>query len=99
MNGETSTHVVQHKPVVAAVVKKGGLFDGDDEDEYGAEAQPKQEEEVQEEVYVEEEQVQVQQEQVVEEFVYYDPVKKVKFSFDPITLEARIEEDNFDWET
>jgi hypothetical protein len=41
----------------------------------------------------------VQQQQVVEEFVYYDPVKKIKFSFDPITLEARIEEENVDWET
>lgn len=37
--------------------------------------------------------------QSVEEFVYYDPVKKVKFSFDPITLEARLEEENVDWET
>jgi hypothetical protein len=36
---------------------------------------------------------------VTEEFVYYDPVKKLKFSFDPITLEARVEEENVDWET
>lgn len=35
----------------------------------------------------------------MEEFVYYDPVKKIKFSFDPITLEARVEEENVDWET
>lgn len=40
-----------------------------------------------------------QQEQTVEEFVYYDPVKKIKFSFDPISLEARVEEENVDWET
>jgi F-actin capping protein alpha subunit len=31
--------------------------------------------------------------------VYYDPAKKVKFSFNPVTLEARIEETNVDWET
>ena len=31
--------------------------------------------------------------------MYYDPVKKLKFSFDPITLEARVEEENVDWET
>ena len=102
VNGEsTTTTTTQVVKPVAAVPKKGGLFDGDDdEDEYGVEAQPKQEvvEEVQEEEQVVEETV-VQQVQVVEEFVYYDPVKKVKFSFDPITLEARIEEDNFDWET
>ena len=35
----------------------------------------------------------------VEEFVYYDPVRKIEFSFNPITLEARIEEENVDWET
>ena len=35
----------------------------------------------------------------VEEFVYYDPVKKLKFSFNPITLEARVEEEQVDWET
>lgn len=40
-----------------------------------------------------------QQEAVTEEFVYYDPVKKVKFSFNPITYEARLEEENVDWET
>jgi hypothetical protein len=42
---------------------------------------------------------QVQHQEVVEEFVYYDPNKKLKFSFDPVTLEARIEEENVDWET
>jgi len=31
--------------------------------------------------------------------VYYDPVKKLKFSFDPFTLEARVEQENVDWET
>jgi hypothetical protein len=36
---------------------------------------------------------------VVEEFVYYDPVKKVKFSFHPITLEAKIEEQGVDYES
>jgi F-actin capping protein alpha subunit len=35
----------------------------------------------------------------VEEFVYYDPVKKLKFSFDPHTLEAKVEEENVDWES
>jgi len=35
---------------------------------------------------------------VVEEFYYYDPVKKAKFSFHPITLEAKIEEENVDIE-
>jgi hypothetical protein len=34
----------------------------------------------------------------VEEFVYYDPVKKVRFSFHPVTLEARIEEEGVDLE-
>ena len=41
----------------------------------------------------------IQQVQHVEEFVYYDTVRKVKFSFNPITLEAKIEEENVDWET
>jgi capping protein alpha len=41
----------------------------------------------------------VQHQEVVEEFVYYDPNKKLKFSFDPVSLEARIEEENVDWET
>jgi hypothetical protein len=92
------------KTVAAAPVKKGGLFDGDDdEDEYGVEKQPV------EPAYQEDEQQQQEYEQPVEqsapvvesveEFVYYDPVKKVKFSFDPLTLEARIEEENVDWET
>ena len=40
-----------------------------------------------------------QQVQSVAEFVYYDPAKKVKFSFHPITLEARIEEENVDLES
>lgn len=35
----------------------------------------------------------------MEDFVYYDPVKKLKFSFDPITLEARVEQENVDWES
>jgi hypothetical protein len=35
----------------------------------------------------------------VEEFVYYDPNKKLKFSFDPVTLEARIEQEDVDWES
>jgi hypothetical protein len=78
------------------------LFDGDDDvDDYGAEAKP-QPEEVQQEVEepVQEEQPPaVQTVEQVEEFVYYDPVKKVKFSFDPITLEAKIEEENVDWES
>jgi hypothetical protein len=30
--------------------------------------------------------------------VYYDPVKKVKFSVHPITLEAKIEEQGVDYE-
>lgn len=41
----------------------------------------------------------VEQQQSVEEFVYYDPVQRIKFSFDPITLEAKIEEENVDWES
>lgn len=45
-----------------------------------------------------EEQVSYQQEGV-EEFVYYDPVKKIKFSFDPITLKAQVEQENVDWES
>jgi hypothetical protein len=40
-----------------------------------------------------------QVEQTVEEFVYYDPVKKIKFSFHPITLEAKIEEQGVDYES
>ena len=68
------------------------MFDGNDEDEYGAEKE--QIEEPVEEVYQ-----QAQTQEVVEEFVYYDPNKKLKFSFDPVTLEARIEEENVDWET
>jgi len=36
---------------------------------------------------------------VREDFVYHDPVKKLKFSFNPITLEAKVEEENVDWET
>ena len=70
--------------------KKSALFDGED-DEYGAEKQEEQQEEP-----AAEEAPQVQH---VEEFVYYDPVRKVKFSFNPITLEAKIEEENVDWET
>ena len=35
----------------------------------------------------------------MEEFVYYDPAKKVKFSFHPVTLEARIEEQDVDYES
>ena len=34
----------------------------------------------------------------VEEFVYYDPIQKIKFSFHPVTLEGRIEEEAFDWQ-
>lgn len=75
-------------PAQSNPAKKGGLFEGDD-DEYG------KQEDAQEEVHEE----QVQQQEVVEEFVYYDPVRKLKFSFDPITLEARIEEENADWES
>ncbi len=71
----------------AAPAKKGGLFDGEDEDEYGAEKV--------EEVQQEPEPV-VEQQQSVEEFVYYDPVQLVKFSFDPITLEAKVEEEYVD---
>jgi hypothetical protein len=48
---------------------------------------------------VEEPQPQYTQVEVREDFVYYDPVKKLKFSFDPIILEAKIEEENVDWET
>jgi len=73
------------------------LFDENDEDEYGAEKEQVEEplvEESVEEVYQ-----QTQHQEVVEEFVYYDPNKKLKFSFDPVTLEARIEEENVDWET
>ena len=73
------------------------MFDGNDEDEYGAEKEQIEEapvEEPLEEVYQ-----QAQHQEVVEEFVYYDPNKKLKFSFDPVTLEARIEEENVDWET
>jgi len=36
---------------------------------------------------------------VIEEFVYYDPNKKLKFSFNPVTLKTRIEEENVDWES
>ena len=35
---------------------------------------------------------------MIEEFVYYDPAKKIKFSFHPITLEAKLEETNVDLE-
>jgi hypothetical protein len=35
---------------------------------------------------------------VVEDFVYYDPVMKMKFSFNPLTLEAKIEEQSTDIE-
>ena len=73
------------------------MFDENDEDEYGAEKEQVEEplvEESVEEVYQ-----QTQHQEVVEEFVYYDPNKKLKFSFDPVTLEARIEEENVDWET
>ncbi len=31
--------------------------------------------------------------------MYYDPVKKIKFSFNPITLEGCLEEENVDWES
>lgn len=72
------------------------MFDGNDEDEYGAEKEPVEEPEPVEEVYQQQAQ---QTQEVVEEFVYYDPNKKLKFSFDPVTLEARIEEENVDWET
>jgi hypothetical protein len=81
-------HAAEHKPAP----KKVGLFEGDDE--YGAE---KQEEQPEEQPPVEEQPPQTQE--VVEEFVYYDPNKKLKFSFNPVTLEARIEEENVDWET
>ena len=37
-------------------------------------------------------------EKTVEEYLYYDPVRKMKFSFHPLTLEAKIEEENFDGE-
>jgi len=78
------------------------LFEGEDDDEYGGETSHQ--------VEVQQEQQQVEEqayqepgyEQVVfgvEEFVYYDPVKKLKFSFDPITFEAKIEEKNVDWES
>lgn len=87
-------HVPAHVEKPAAP-KKGGLFDGNDDDEYGAEKQPEEEQPVEEAPV---EQPPAQQE-VVEEFVYYDPNKKLKFSFDPVTLEARIEEENVDWET
>ena len=51
VTGHSTTTPIVHKPV-APVPKKGGLFDGDDdEDEYGVEAQPK----VEEAVVVEEE--------------------------------------------
>ena len=73
------------------------MFDGNDEDEYGAEKQQIEEAPVEEPV--EEVYQQAQTQEVVEEFVYYDPNKKLKFSFDPVTLEARIEEENVDWET
>jgi hypothetical protein len=73
------------------------LFDGNDEDEYGAEKEQVEEPPVEEPV--EEVYQQAQHQEVVEEFVYYDPNKKLKFSFDPVTLEARIEEENVDWET
>ena len=85
------------QPKQVPVVKKGGLFDGDDEDEYGAETHKEPVEEPVEQV---EEPAAVEQVvQSVEDFVYYDPVKKVKFSFNPLTLEARIEEEGVDWET
>ena len=29
----------------------------------------------------------------VEEFVYFDPVHKVRFSFHPVTLEAKVEQE------
>jgi len=35
----------------------------------------------------------------VEDFVYYDPVQKIKFSFNPLTLEAKVEEEQVDLET
>jgi len=35
---------------------------------------------------------------VVEDFVYYDPVRKIKFSFNPLTLEAKVEEHGADLE-
>ncbi len=34
----------------------------------------------------------------VEEFVYYDPIQKLKFSFHPVTLDAKIEEEGVDLE-
>ena len=37
--------------------------------------------------------------QSVEEFVYYDPARKIEFSFNPVTLEGKIEEENVDWES
>jgi hypothetical protein len=73
------------------------MFEDIDEDEYGAEKQQIEEAPVEEPV--EEVYQQAQTQEVVEEFVYYDPNKKLKFSFDPVTLEARIEEENVDWET
>ena len=32
----------------------------------------------------------------VEEFVYFDPVKKIKFSLNPLTMEGKIEESGTD---
>ncbi|CDW79564.1 f-actin capping protein alpha subunit [Stylonychia lemnae] len=76
-------------PVQSQAQKKAGLWD--DENEEGESSQQLEyEEQFQEEQY--------QQEQIVEEFVYYDPVKKAKFSFHPITLEAKIEEESVDLE-
>jgi hypothetical protein len=37
-----------------------------------------------------------QQPTEVEEFSYYDPVQKIRFSFHPITLEAKIEQEGYD---
>lgn len=34
----------------------------------------------------------------MEEFVYYDPVRKIRFSFHPVTLDSKIEEENVDYE-
>jgi len=77
--------------------KRPNLFADIEEDEYGAEKEQVEEPPVEEPV--EEVYQQAQHQEVVEEFVYYDPNKKLKFSFDPVTLEARIEEENVDWET
>lgn len=86
------------KPKAQAPSKKAGLFEGDDDEEYGAEKQ-QEECQLEEEQPVQEEVPQVQHQEVIEEFVYYDPNKKLKFSFNPVTLEARVEEENVDWES